>query len=91
MNGTGGHTHPSPADSQASPHTRSVTLLKGVHRWVFTCAPGEEQGLLACVSEMARRPDVPFDWFDAALVGHQIARRLPSGLNRVDSSVDEVG
>jgi hypothetical protein len=88
MNSGSGHT--SSADSQASQRTRSVTLLKGVHRWVFTCAPGEEQGLLACVSEMARRPDAPFDWFDAALVAHQIARRLPSGLNRVHSSVDEV-
>jgi hypothetical protein len=87
----GSHTPPTAPQGTACAGARSVTLLKGAHRWVFTCAPGDEQGLLAGVSEMARRPEVPFDWFDAALVGHQIARRLPSGLNRVDSSVDEVG
>lgn len=88
MNSSAGQMPPSPADTQTD-QVRTVTLLKGRHRWVFACAPGEEPALLSCVSELARRGDAPFDLFDAALVGHQIARRLPSGLNRVDKSVDE--
>jgi hypothetical protein len=88
MNGSSGPSPSTPADS-TNTDPRSVTLLKGAHRWVFACAPGDEQALLASVSELARRQEVPFDWFDAALVGHQIARRLPSGLNRVDKSVDD--
>ena len=69
---------------------RTVTLAKGGHRWSFSCADGEERELLRSVTDLALRADAPFDWFDAALVGHQIARRLQSGLNRVDKNVDEV-
>lgn len=79
-----------PGDKQAQ-EARTVTLAKGAHRWFFSCATGEERELLSSVSELALRPEVPFDWFDAALVGHQIARRLQSGLSRVDKSVDEIG
>jgi hypothetical protein len=83
--GFSGGPEQGPADEQ-----RRLTLAKGEHRWEFSCAPGEERELLRSLTDLAIRPEVPFDWFDAALVGHQIARRLQSGLSRVDKSVDEV-
>ena len=88
QHGPAGSTPGGPRDEPAG-GMRKVTLAKGGHRWTFTCAEGEERELLRGVTDLALRADAPFDWFDAALVGHQIARRLQSGLNRVDKSVDE--
>ena len=61
-----------------------VTLSKGQHRWTFSCHPGEEQSLLIRLAELAKQEDVPFDWFDAALVSHQLRNRLLPGLARND-------
>lgn len=63
-----------------------VTLVKGGHRWTFTCESGEEPALLSRLAELARRTDIPFDWFDAALVSHQLRRRLNAGLHRIDAT-----
>lgn len=72
---------------QAAPNLREpVTLVKGVHRWTFSCDPGDEPELLRRVTELARGEDVPFDWFDAALVTHQLSKRLKAGLYRIDGS-----
>lgn len=66
-------------------HTREcVTLSKGPHRWTFSCPPGEEKTLLMRLAELARSEEVPFDWFDAALVSHQLRNRLLPGLARND-------
>lgn len=59
-----------------------VTLVKGSHRWTFTCDPGDEPALLKTLTEMAGDERTPFDWFDAALVSHQLSKRLRAGLNR---------
>ena len=61
-----------------------LTLVKGVHTWTFSCEAGDEAVLLARLSELARGPGVPFDWFDAALVSHQLSNRLKPGLFRID-------
>lgn len=70
--------------SQSTPRD-PVTLVKGGHRWTFTCEQGGEAALLGRLAELARRADVPFDWFDAALVSHQLRRRLNAGLHRIDA------
>jgi hypothetical protein len=91
MNTDNGPTDLGGPDQNTDLAARRLTLAKGRHRWAFSCAPGEERELLRTLTDLALRPEAPFDWFDAALVGHQIARRLQSGLSRVDKSVDEVG
>lgn len=63
-----------------------VTLAKGAHRWTFLCDAGDEPALLRRLSELAANPDVPFDWFDAALVSHQLSKRLRPGLKRIDAA-----
>lgn len=63
-----------------------VTLVKGGHKWTFRCDPGDEPELLRRVTELARSEDVPFDWFDAALVTHQLSKRLKAGLYRIDGN-----
>lgn len=73
------------ADASAANAVREpVTLVKGAHRWTFACDPGDEPELLRRVTELARGEDVPFDWFDAALVTHQLSKRLKAGLYRID-------
>jgi len=61
-----------------------VTLVKGSHRWTFACTEGDEPALLKRLSELAGGEGIPFDWFDAALVSHQLSKRLKAGLHRID-------
>ena len=75
---------PLPARVEVSPTRECVTLSKGQHRWTFSCPSGDEQKLLVRLAELARSEDVPFDWFDAALVSHQLRNRLLPGLSRID-------
>jgi hypothetical protein len=63
-----------------------VTLTKGAHRWIFHCDAGDEPALLRRLSELAADPRAPFDWFDAALVSHQLSKRLRPGLQRIDAA-----
>jgi hypothetical protein len=58
-----------------------VTLLKNGHRWRLACRSGEEPELLEAVSELADADDVDFDWFDAALVAHELKRRVHAELD----------
>jgi hypothetical protein len=75
---------PAAAASAGTPR-EPVTLVKGAHRWTFSCDPGDEGELLRRISELARSPEAPLDWFDAALISHQLSRRLKSGLQRIDA------
>lgn len=65
---------------------RPIVFSKGRSRWVFICDPGDERALLEHVGRIAAARQDGFDWFDAALVGHQIRQRLNNSLSR---SVDE--
>jgi hypothetical protein len=56
-----------------SPRHR-IALVKGNERWNFRWEPGDESLLINRVAEMARDPDIPFDWFDAAVVCKHIAQ-----------------
>lgn len=62
---------------------REVVLEKHGRRHVFRCAPGEEQQLLASLSELARNPASPIGWFDAAVISHQMGVSLGDQLSRL--------
>ena len=51
-----------------------VTLHHGPHRWTFRFAPDDARAMIEHVARLARDPEAPFDWFDASVVCHQIAR-----------------
>lgn len=78
--------NPKPGAKSADTPPEPVTLVKGVHRWRFQCESGGETDLLRRLSELAGQPGIPFDWFDAALVSHQLSKRLKPGLHRIDGS-----
>ena len=60
-------------DSHASSRIVRLSLIKGEHRWQFRWEPGDEAALINSVAAMARDPNLPFDWFDAAIVCKHIA------------------
>ncbi len=55
---------------------RTVTLSKQQQRFLFRYEVGEEVKLLETLLEMVKRPDLPFDWFDAAVVAHQVGEGI---------------
>jgi len=79
------HTRNKTEKDRNTDQREPVTLVKGSHRWTFTCDPGDEPALLRRLAELADGKDVPFDWFDAALVSHQLSNRLRPGLKRVQA------
>jgi hypothetical protein len=67
---------------------RRVTLVRGRHRWMLECGPGEEAHLLRLVTEYASEPAYPLDRFDAAVISHQLSNRAVCGLNKVPDKAD---
>ncbi len=60
---------------------RQLTLSKSGHEYRFNYAPGEERQVLSALNEMVDAPDTDtpqpaLDWFDAAVLSHQLGRHL---------------
>lgn len=49
------------------------------HAYRFVCTPGDRAALMHAVRAMAEDEREPLDWFDAALVAYELARRAGSG------------
>lgn len=86
------HTTDNPADfaGQVSPATISfdelsseIVLVKKGRRYMFRYETGEESKLLSHVVEMVQRPDNDLDWFDAAMLSHQMGRRMCRQLDQI--------
>ena len=69
-----------PFDEQ---NRRQLVLVKNGHRYVFRYERGEETKVLACLVEMARDPKSELDWFDAAVLSHQLGQRMSEQLDRL--------
>ncbi len=57
------------------PPLREVKLRKGKHSYVVRYAKGGESQALAAIRDMAERRDMEFDWYDAALMAHEMGRK----------------
>ena len=62
---------------------RQLVLVKNGHRYVFRYERGEETKVLAGLVEMARDPKSELDWFDAAVLSHQLGQRMSEQLDRL--------
>jgi len=69
-----------PFDEQ---NRRQLVLVKNGHRYVFRYERGEETKVLAGLVEMARDPKSDLDWFDAAVLSHQLGQRMSEQLDRL--------
>lgn len=72
-------------EEEAASEEHELVLVKNGQRYVFRCAHGNESQLLLQLAGMVRDPDSPLDWFDAAMLSHQMGQRLS---RRIDRMVD---
>ncbi len=71
-------TNPSP-DTQ-EPVFKTLSLVKGEHKFCFRYEVGDEPSVLDALVEMVHRREMPFDWFDAAVLSHQLGQHLAKEL-----------
>ena len=74
------------SDSLAGKETvedRQLALVKRGHRYVFNYAQGQEYELLQKLESLARDPHCSLEMFDAAVLSHQIGRRLSQQVERM--------
>jgi len=55
---------------------RELVLVKHGRRYVFRCAAGAESDLLRQLGDVVRESQGKLDWFDAAVISHQIGQRI---------------
>lgn len=72
-----GHDEYDPFDDAS---TSQLALVKHGHRYVFNYTPGEEPQLLERLINMAHDPSCPLEMFDAAVLSHQVGKRLSQQL-----------
>jgi len=59
---------------------KTLTLAKGRHQFHFRYEAGQEAQVLESLVELVHRRDLPFDWFDAAILSHQLGQHLAKEL-----------
>lgn len=59
---------------------KTLSLVKGKDQYHFRYEEGEEAGVLQSLVDMVNRRDVAFDWFDAAVLSHQLGQHLSKEL-----------
>jgi hypothetical protein len=59
---------------------KTLTLVKGKHTFVFRYKVGQEAGVLDAMIDMVHRRESTFDWFDAAILSHQLGQHLAKEL-----------
>ncbi len=62
------------------PGMKTLSLVKGEHFFCFRYQTGEEAQVLDALIEMVKRRDLRFDWFDAAVLSHQLGQHLAKEL-----------
>jgi len=60
--------------------TRCLKLTKDEHEFRLAYETGQESVVLQSLVEMVENPELPFDWFDAAVLGHQLGGHLAKEL-----------
>ena len=59
-----------------SQEARQLTLIKKGHYFLFRYQPGDEASLIQTLIEKAEDPRCSLDWFDAAVLSHQMGHRM---------------
>ena len=60
--------------------TKTISLVKGNQHFCFRYEIGQEAKVLDALIELVNRRDLPFDWFDAAVLSHQLGQHLAKEL-----------
>ena len=59
---------------------KTLSLVKGPQQYCFRYQVGEEAQVLNALVDMVNRRDNRFDWFDAAVLSHQLGQHLAKEL-----------
>jgi len=61
-----------PKNTEKTSHR--VVLVKGEDQWRFEWQSGQELETVEAITAIAKSPDTDFDWFDAAMVCHEMSK-----------------
>ncbi len=64
---------------------RQIALVKGSQRYVFRYTPGNEPQIIDTFITLADDVDNEFDWFDAAVLSHQMGKQMH---RQVDQAIE---
>ena len=73
-------TPPDAPDKTTEAQSNTLTLTKGEHHFRVRYGAGEEVTALTTLVEMAETRPGGFDWFDAAVLSHQLGQQLAKEL-----------
>ena len=59
---------------------KTLSLVKGRQHFCFRYEVGQEAKVLDSLVDMVHRRDLAFDWFDAAVLSHQLGQHLAKEL-----------
>ena len=59
---------------------KTLSLVKGKDHFCFRYEVGQESKVLESLIEMVNRRELSFDWFDAAVLSHQLGQHLAKEL-----------
>jgi len=66
--------------SQSTSEMKTLSLVKGDHYYCFRYEVGQEVKVLDALTHMVRKSNQEFDWFDAAILSHQLGRHMAKEL-----------
>lgn len=69
-----------PSTETTNHEPKQLVLAKHGQRWMFRYTPGEEREVLSQIADTARDKNTNFDWFDAAVLCHQMGVRISAEL-----------
>jgi hypothetical protein len=64
----------------AMTEVKTLSLMKGAQHFCFRYESGEEAQVLDALVDMVNRRELSFDWFDAAVMSHQLGQHLAKEL-----------
>jgi hypothetical protein len=59
---------------------KTLSLVKGNEHFCFRYEVGQESKVLDALIDLVNRRDMKFDWFDAAVLSHQLGQHLAKEL-----------
>jgi hypothetical protein len=59
---------------------KTLNLVKGREQFCFRYEVGQESKVLESLIDMVNRRELTFDWFDAAVLSHQLGQHLAKEL-----------
>jgi hypothetical protein len=59
---------------------KTLSLVKGEQQFCFRYQSGDEAQVLDALVDMVNRRESSFDWFDAAVMSHQLGQHLAKEL-----------